>query len=81
VVTPRESHGAWIGLLHAGADGAAWLRAAIAAARADGTLGRASLADLLARVRAAGHAIRVVYSRGGWTNVNDVADLLDASGI
>jgi hypothetical protein len=32
-------------------------------------------------VRAAGHAIRVVYSRGGWTNVNDVADLVDASGI
>jgi hypothetical protein len=25
--------------------------------------------------------IRVVYSRGGWTNVNDVADLLDATGI
>jgi phosphoenolpyruvate phosphomutase len=80
-VTPAESHGVWIGLLHAGPDGAAWLHAAIAAARADGSLARASLADLLARVRAAGHPVRVVYSRGGWANVNDLADLVDAFGI
>jgi phosphoenolpyruvate phosphomutase len=80
-VTPRTSHGAWIGLLHAGADGAGWLRAAIAAARADGTLRQATIADLLSRVRAAGHEVRVVYSRGGWTNVNDVARLVDASGL
>ena len=80
-VSARDSHGAWIGLLHVGADGAAWLRAAIAAAREDGTLPRASIAELLARVRASGHAIRVVYHRGGWTNVNDVAGLVDASGI
>jgi phosphoenolpyruvate phosphomutase len=80
-VSPADSHGVWIGLLHAGVDGAEWLRAAIAAAQADGTLRRASLADLLGRVRAAGHAIRVVYNRGGWTNVNDVAGLVDAFGI
>jgi phosphoenolpyruvate phosphomutase len=80
-VAPRDSHGAWIGLLHAGADGAGWLRAAIAAARADGSLRRATLAELLGRVRAAGHPIRVVYHRGGWTNVNNVADLVDASGL
>jgi phosphoenolpyruvate phosphomutase len=80
-ISPRDSHGAWIGLLHVGAEGAAWLRAAIAAARADGTLPRASIAELLTRVRAAGHAIRVVYNRGGWTNVNGVVDLIDASGI
>ena len=71
----------WIGLLHLGADGAEWLRAAIAAARADGTLARASLADLLTRVRGAGHPIHVVYHRGGWANVNDLADLVDASGL
>ena len=80
-IAPGDSHGAWIGLLHVGADGAVWLRAAIAAARSDGTLPRATIAELLARVRSAGHAIRVVYGRGGWTNVNDVADLLDASGL
>jgi phosphoenolpyruvate phosphomutase len=80
-VTPGESHGVWIGLLHLGTDGATWLREAIDAARADGTLARASLSDLLSRVRAAGHAIRVVYHRGGWANVNDLAGLVDASGL
>lgn len=80
-VAPAESTGAWIGLLHAGADGAAWLREAIAAARADGTLHTARLSDLLTRVLAAGHPVRVVYTRGGWVNVNDLADLIDASGL
>jgi phosphoenolpyruvate phosphomutase len=80
-VSPADSHGVWIGLLHVGADGVAWLRAAIAAARADGSLRRATIAELLMRLRAAGYPIRIVYSRGGWTNVNNVADLVDASGI
>jgi hypothetical protein len=80
-VAPADSHGVWIGLLHVGADGAAWLRAAIAAARADGSLRRGTIAELLMRLRGAGYPIRIVYSRGGWTNVNNVADLVDASGI
>ena len=80
-VSPADSHGVWIGLLHAGAEGAEWLRAAIAAARADNTLRRGTIAELLMRVRAAGHTIRIVYSRGGWTNVNNVTDLVDASGL
>ena len=80
-VAARESHGVWIGLLHAGNDGVEWLKTAIAAARADGSLARSSLADLLTRVREAGHAIRVVYHRGGWANVNDIGDLVDASGL
>ena len=80
-VTPGESHGVWIGLLHLGSDGAGWLRAAIAAAREDGTLGTSRLSDLLSRVVAAGHPVRMVYSRGGWVNVNDLRDLLDASGL
>ncbi|HEV8473286.1 MAG TPA: phosphoenolpyruvate mutase, partial [Methylomirabilota bacterium] len=62
-------------------DGAAWLREALAAARADGTLRTARLADLLTRVVAAGHPVRVVYTRGGWVNVNNLVDLLDASGM
>ena len=78
-VTP--SHGAWIGLLHAGRDGAAWLREAIAAARADGTLRAARLSDLITRVVAAGRTVRVVYARGGWVNVNNLTDLLAASDI
>jgi len=32
-------------------------------------------------VLAAGRPVRVVYGRGGWVNVNDVADLVDASGL
>ena len=79
---PRPaSHGVWIGLMHLGGDGATWLADAIHAARADGTLRTARLVDLLARVLAAGHPIRVVWSRGGWVNVNNLRDLVDASGI
>src|SRR5262249_2721341 len=80
-VTPGASHGVWIGLLHLGTDGAGWLRAAITAAREDGTLRTARLTDLLSRVLDLGHPIRIVYSRGGWVNVNDLRDLLDASGL
>jgi len=80
-VEPSASHGAWIGLLHAGREGAAWLREAIAASRADGTLGHARLSDLITRVLAAGHAVRVVYTRGGWVNVNNLSDLLDATAL
>ena len=50
-------------------------------ARADDSLRRAALRDLLNRVLAAGHSVRVVYGRGGWVNVNDVAGLVDASGL
>jgi phosphoenolpyruvate phosphomutase len=80
-VAPAASHGAWIGLLHLGRDGAQWLRDAIEASRADATLPAARLSDLLTRVLRAGRPVRVVYTRGGWVNVNNVADLLDASTI
>ncbi|MGH7277071.1 MAG: hypothetical protein ACREJG_00125, partial [Candidatus Rokuibacteriota bacterium] len=80
-IAVAASHGAWIGLLHCGRDGAAWLREAIEDARADGTLPRARLSDLLSRVLARGRPVQVVYSRGGWVNVNNLADLLDASGL
>src|SRR5881409_4096704 len=80
-VAPAASHGVWVGLLHAGRDGAAWLREAIAAARADGTLRTARLSDLVTRVLAAGRPVRVVYVRGGWVNVNNLTDLVDASGL
>jgi phosphoenolpyruvate phosphomutase len=80
-VHPAESHGAWIGLLHLGADGARWMIEVIQAARADGALRTARISDLLARVLAGGHPIRVAYGRGGWVNVNNLADLIDASGL
>jgi len=62
-------------------DGTTWLAEAIAESRADGTLRNARFSDLLARVLARGHPVRVVYHRGGWVNVNDLADLVDASGL
>jgi phosphoenolpyruvate phosphomutase len=80
-VAPAGSHGAWLGLLHAGREGAVWLCEALAEARADGTLAGARLSDLLMRVLARGRTITVVYTRGGWVNVNGLADLIDASGI
>jgi phosphoenolpyruvate phosphomutase len=80
-VAPTGAHGAWIGLLHVGGDGAAWLREAIAEARADGTLATAPLAALLARVVDKGRPMTVVYTRGGWVNVNNLTDLIDASGL
>jgi phosphoenolpyruvate phosphomutase len=80
-VAPAASHGVWIGLLHLGREGAGWLREAIAEARADGTLRNARLSDLFARVLARGRPVRVVYHRGGWVNVNDLAGLVDASGL
>jgi len=80
-VAPAAGHGVWVGLLHAGRDGATWLREAIAGARADGTLRAARLSDLITRVLAAGRPVRVVYVRGGWVNVNNLTDLLDASGL
>ena len=80
-VAPAEGHGVWIGLMHLGRAGAGWLVEAIREARADGSLRTARLRDLLTRVVAAGHSVRVVYGRGGWVNVNDVAGLVDASGL
>jgi len=40
-----------------------------------------AIRDLLGRVLAAGHPVRIVYGRGGWVNVNDVAGLVDASSL
>jgi phosphoenolpyruvate phosphomutase len=80
-VAPRQSHGVWIGLLHLGREGARWMAAALAAARADGSLRSERICDLLSRILGAGHPVRVVYHRGDWVNVNDIGDLVDASGI
>ncbi|MCL6641588.1 MAG: phosphoenolpyruvate mutase, partial [Candidatus Rokubacteria bacterium] len=61
--------------------GAAWLRQALEHLRAAGGLRAARLSDVLAQVLAAGHRVQVVYHRGGWVNVNDLPDLIDASGV
>jgi len=80
-VSAAQSHGVWIGLLHVGSDGASWLMEALDEAQTAGTLARERLSDLLTRVVARGRPVRVVYTRGGWVNVNNIADLVEASGI
>ena len=79
-VVPAQGHGVWIGLMHLGRDGAGWLRRPSRGARRRQPPHR-PLRDLFVRVLAAGHSVRVVYCRGGWVNVNDVAGLVDASGL
>ena len=80
-VAPAASHGVWIGLMHLGREGAAELVDAIREARNDGTLRTERVSDLLSRVLARGGRVRVVYGRGGWVNVNDLARLVEASGL
>src|SRR3989442_1468737 len=63
-VAPAASHGVWVGLLHAGRDGAAWLREAIAAARADGKLRTARLSGLVTRRLGSGRPVRGAQPRG-----------------
>ena len=45
---------------------------------ADGSLGQASLLDMLSRLIAAGHRIGVAYVLGGWLDVDDAFDLARA---
>jgi phosphoenolpyruvate phosphomutase len=80
-VPADANHGIWIGMMYVGAKGAEWLRDAIAQSRADGTLRKARICHLLTRVMAAGSPVRVVYTHGGWINVNNLGDLLDAAAL
>src|SRR3989440_1699497 len=65
-VAPATGHGGGGGLLHAGRDGAPWLREAIAGARGDPTPRAARLSGLILRVPGAGRPGRVGFVRGGW---------------
>ena len=75
---PAEADGEWIGLCKLSARGAALVRGELEAMRADGSLARASLLEMLSRLIAAGHAIGVVYVLGGWLDVDDAFDLARA---
>jgi phosphoenolpyruvate phosphomutase len=75
---PEAAHGEWIGLARCSPRGAAVLRAALGAMRADGSLERASLLDVFSRLLAAGHEVRVVYVVGNWLDVDDAFDLARA---
>jgi phosphoenolpyruvate phosphomutase len=75
---PAEADGEWIGLAKLSARGTALVRAELDAMRADGSLARASLLEMLSRLIAAGHPIGVVYVLGGWLDVDDAFDLARA---
>ena len=60
------------------APGAALVRAELEAMDADGSLGQASLLEMLSRLIAAGHPIGVAYVLGGWLDVDDAFDLARA---
>jgi phosphoenolpyruvate phosphomutase len=75
---PAQADGEWIGLCKLSPRGAAFVRSELLAMRADGSLARASLLEMLSRLIAAGHPIGVVYVLGGWLDVDDAFDLARA---
>ena len=77
-LAPAEADGEWIGLAKLSARGAVLVAAELEAMRADGSLARASLLEMLSRLIAAGHPIGVVYVLGGWLDVDDAFDLARA---
>jgi phosphoenolpyruvate phosphomutase len=77
-LSAAQADGEWIGLAKLSPTGAALVRGALDAMRADGSLLRASLLEMLSRLIAAGHPIGVVYVLGGWLDVDDAFDLARA---
>ena len=77
-LAPEDADGEWIGLMKLNVAGADAVRAELAAMSGDGSLGEASLTDLLDRLRLSGHTISVVYITGRWLDVDDTDDLAEA---
>ncbi len=72
---PAEVSGEWIGLARVTGKGAQAVRRELDRLRAEGTLDRASLPDLLDRLVRGGEDVRVLYVAGQWLDVDDYADL------
>ena len=70
--------GEWTGLLKLSAKGAKSVAAMIDKTPAN-ELAKLSIPDLLRRVVKDGHEVKVVYSRGGWLDVDTVNDLVRGS--
>ena len=69
------AHGEFIGLTRLSADGARLVRGALDEMGEDGTLDKADLPALFARLIASGAAIDVLYITGHWLDVDDAFDL------
>ncbi len=76
-----DAHGEWVGLMKLSDAGAATVRAELDRMAEDGSLAKASLPDLLARLIARGETPTVVYITGNWFDVNDAFDLAQARNV
>ncbi|NQV84483.1 MAG: phosphoenolpyruvate mutase [Rhodospirillales bacterium] len=70
--------GEWIGVAQLKPQGSDWVRAEIEAMGKDGSLPKACLLDLFARLADKGAEIRVIYVPGQWLDVDDAADIIKA---
>ncbi len=78
---PAEVDAEWVGLAKLSPAGAEAVRAQLTAMQADGSLPSASLLDLLSRLIAGGHEVRVAYVTGNWFDVDDAFDLAKARNL
>jgi len=74
-----EIDGEWIGVARLSADGAATIRGELNNMSVDGSLTKASLTDLFARLLARNVSIQILYVAGQWLDVDNPGDLEDAS--
>lgn len=71
--------GEWVGLARLTDAGARLVRDEIAAMKAEGLMAGASLPALFTRLAARGHQINVVYVAGQWLDIDQAADLQQAT--
>lgn len=74
-----ENHGAWIGLIGVPAGMLQTFRDAAAAIA--GEVNSGTMTQVIERLLGGGVPVRVVYSSGGWAEVNTLGDLVRAQGI
>jgi len=77
-LSPDSADGEWIGLMKLTADGANTVRAKLDVMGGDGSLGRASLTNVLDGLMSDGQAIKVAYITGRWLDVDHLTDLAEA---
>ncbi|MDH5749330.1 MAG: phosphoenolpyruvate mutase, partial [Rhodospirillales bacterium] len=70
--------GEWIGLLKLSAKGSETVKGVLESMRADGTLQKASMIDLINRILKEGNTVSVVYVTGHWLDVDNAFDLAKA---
>ncbi len=79
---PEEiATGEWIGMLKLSDAGALLVKEELDAMEEEGVLAAAEIPDLLSRLIARGHEVRVHYITGNWLDIDDVHDLALARNI